>query len=133
MSEGYAVSHLDDHGDGPGFRKIRRALGVTAFGVNAIVFPPRFSAGYHFHDTHEELYFLHQGRMDIVFGDGTRHELRPGSLARVDAQTVRRLHNPSDEDAVVLIVGGKDGYVGRDAHVPEGETSRTGGPTPSSS
>ena len=132
MSEGYAVGHIDDMGEGYGFRKIRRAAGVTAFGVNAIVMPPKFSAGYHYHDTQEELYFLHQGRMEIEFGDGTRHELRPGSVARVDAETVRRLHNVGDEDAVILIVGGKDGYVGRDAHLPEGETSRTG-TTPSSS
>ena len=108
-------------------------MGVTAFGVNAIVLPPRFSAGYHFHETQEELYFLHSGRMEMEFGDGTRHELTPGSVVRVDAPTVRRLHNPSDEEAVIVIVGGKDGYVGRDAHVPEGETSRTGGPMPSSS
>ena len=30
---------LDDLGDGV-FRKVRRALGVTAFGVNGIVLPP---------------------------------------------------------------------------------------------
>ena len=101
-------------------------MGVTEFGVNAIVMPAGFSAGYHYHDTQQELYFLHQGRMEIEFGDGSRHELRPGSVARVDAATVRRLHNVGDEDSVVLIVGGKDGYVGRDAHLPEGETSRTG-------
>ena len=35
--EGYAVANLADLGEGPGFRKIRGALGVTAFGVNAIV------------------------------------------------------------------------------------------------
>ena len=130
--DGWAIATLDDMGEGPGFRKIRHAVDVTAFGVNAIVFPPSFSAGYHFHDTQEELYFLHSGRMEIEFGDGTRHELRPGSVARVDAPTVRRLRNVGDEEAVVLVVGGKDGYVGRDAHLPEGETSRTGS-TPSSS
>ena len=37
--EGYAVAHLEDLGDGPGFRKVRKGLGVTAFGVNAIVLP----------------------------------------------------------------------------------------------
>ena len=29
-----------------------------------------------------------------------------------------------DESAVYLIAGGKDGYVGRDGRLPEGETSR---------
>ena len=32
-------------GDGPGFRKMRRELGVTAFGINAIVLPPGYSTG----------------------------------------------------------------------------------------
>ena len=32
-------------GDGYGFRKIRRELGVTAFGINAIVLPPGYETG----------------------------------------------------------------------------------------
>jgi hypothetical protein len=35
-------------------------------------------------------------------------------VARVDAPTIRRIKNVGDEDAVYVIVGGKDGYVGRD-------------------
>ena len=31
-----------------------------------------------------------------------------------------------DEDAVYLVVGGKDGYVGRDGRLPEGEESPRG-------
>jgi len=121
--DGYAVANLSDLGDGPGFRKIRKELGVTAFGVNAIVLPPSYSTGGHYHDEQEELYFLHSGQIAIEFGDGTKHELQPGGLAWVDASTVRKLHNLSDsEDAVYVIVGGKDGYVGRDGKLPEGET-----------
>ena len=37
--EGYAVANIEDLGDGPGFRKVRKGLDVTAFGVNAIVLP----------------------------------------------------------------------------------------------
>jgi quercetin dioxygenase-like cupin family protein len=123
--DGYAVANLSDLGDGPGFRKIRKELGVTAFGVNAIVLPPSYSTGGHYHDEQEELYFLHSGQIAIEFGDGTKHELEPGGLAWVDASTVRKLHNLSDsEDAVYVIVGGKDGYVGRDGRQPEGETHR---------
>jgi quercetin dioxygenase-like cupin family protein len=123
--EGYAVGNIDDLGDGPGFRKIRRALGVEAFGVNAIVLPPSYETGRHFHDEQEELYFLHRGRIAIEFGDGSSHELTPGGLARVDAPTVRSIRNLSDsEEAVYVVVGGKDGYVGRDGRQPEGETRR---------
>jgi hypothetical protein len=45
----------------------------------------------------------------------------PGGVLRVDAQTQRRMSNAGDDDLVVFIVGGKDGYVGRDGHAPEGE------------
>jgi len=123
--EGYAVANLDDLGDGPGFRKIRSTLGVTAFGVNAIVLPPSYSTGSHFHDEQEELYFLHKGEVEIEFGDGSKHRLEPGGLAWVDAPTHRKLHNLSDtEEAVYVVVGGKDGYVGRDGNLAPGETHR---------
>ena len=129
--DGYAVASLDGLGEGYGFRKIRRALGVTAFGVNAIVLPPGYETGRHYHEQQEELYFVHRGTVEIEFGDGTRHVLGEGGLARVSPATVRRLRNLSDsDDAIYLITGASDGYVGRDGRLPEGETSRfaSGGP-----
>ena len=129
--DGYAVANLGDLGDGYGFRKIRKGLGVTAFGVNAIVIPPSYETGRHLHEEQEELYFLHSGRIAIEFGDGTSHELEPGGLARVDAATIRKIRNVSDaEDAVYVVVGGKDGYVGRDGKLPPGEESRFGDNAP---
>src|SRR5262249_4949416 len=117
--DGYAVANLSDLGDGYGFRKIRKGLGVNAFGANAIVIPPGYEPGNPLHEEQEELYFLHSGRIAIEFGDGTSHELAPGGLARVDAPTVRKVRNLSDsEDAVYVVVGGKDGYVGRDGKLP---------------
>jgi uncharacterized cupin superfamily protein len=122
--EGYAVGHLEDLGDGPGFRKVRHGLEVTAFGVNAIVLPPGIETGAHYHDEQEELYFVHRGAVEMEFGDGSVHSLREGSFARVDAPTVRRIRNRGELDAVYLCVGGKDGYVGRDGRVPPGEEQR---------
>ncbi|HXR31635.1 MAG TPA: cupin domain-containing protein [Solirubrobacterales bacterium] len=123
--DGYAVANLSDLGEGPGFRKIRTPLGVTAFGANAIVLPPSYETGRHYHDEQEELYFVHSGRIEMEFGDGSIHELEPGGLAWVDAATVRKVKNLSDsEDAVYVVVGGKGGYVGRDGRQPEGETHR---------
>ncbi|HEY1595350.1 MAG TPA: cupin domain-containing protein [Thermoleophilaceae bacterium] len=119
--EGYSVGNLDDLGDGPGFRKIRAPLGVTAFGVNAIVMPAGIESGKHFHEEQEELYFVHRGEVEFVFGDGTSHRLTAGGLARVDPQIVRQIRNVGDGDAVYVCVGGKDGYVGRDGRVPAGE------------
>jgi len=124
--EGWAVADLDDLGEGWGFRKVRKELGVEAFGVNAIVMPPSYESGRHLHETQEELYFVHQGRLEIDL-DGDKQELGPGGFARVEPQVVRSLKNLSDsEDAIYVCVGGKDGYVGRDGKLPPGETDPRG-------
>lgn len=118
--DGYAVAgDLGALGEGPGFRKVRRDLGVTAFGVNAIVLPAGFETGMHFHDEQEELYFVHEGEIEIEFGDGSVHRLSPGGMARVDPSTHRKVRNVGEGEATYLCAGGKDGYVGRDGRVPE--------------
>jgi mannose-6-phosphate isomerase-like protein (cupin superfamily) len=101
---------------------------VGAFGVNAIVLPPGIESGKHYHERQEELYFVHSGRIEIEFGDGSRHLLGPGGMAWVDASTVRELRNRGPEDAVYVIVGAADGYVGRDGKMPEGEDPTRGRP-----
>ncbi len=124
--DGYAVANIDDLGEGWGFRKVRKELGVTAFGANAVVMPPGYESGRHLHDEQEELYFVHKGRVEIDL-DGTKYELGPGGVAWVDAPVVRGFRNLSDsEDAIYFVVGGKDGYVGRDGKLPEGETDPRG-------
>jgi uncharacterized cupin superfamily protein len=112
--EGWATGNLDDMGEGPGFRKIRRELDVKEMGVNAIVLPPNIEQGLHWHERQEELYFVHAGELEIEFGDGSVVQLQAGGLARVDAQTKRTLRNRGTENAVYVIVGAHGGYVGRD-------------------
>jgi mannose-6-phosphate isomerase-like protein (cupin superfamily) len=124
VGEGYAVGNLDALGDGPGFRKVRKGLGVTAFGVNAIVMPPWIESGFHYHDEQEELYFVHRGTIELELGDGSIHRMEEGSFARVDAATLRKLRNVGEVDAVYLCAGGKDGYIGRDGRVREGDEQR---------
>jgi quercetin dioxygenase-like cupin family protein len=123
QGDGYALAHLDDLGEGYGFRKIRKGLGVTAFGINAIVLPAGVATGRHYHDEQEETYFVHRGTLEFEFGDGTKHRVGEGGVVRVDAATVRKMANVGDGDAIFVIAGGKDGYVGRDGRLPEGETS----------
>ena len=124
--EGWAVTNLDDLGEGPGFRKIRPALGVTAFGINAIVLPAGIETGRHYHERQQEVYFLHAGRIEMEFGDGATQTLEPGGIARVDAATVRKIRNVGEGDAVYVIVGGAEGvgYVGRDGVVPQDDEAR---------
>lgn len=118
---GYAFSSMDELGEGPGFRKVRRALGVTAFGVNGVVYPPGFVGFLHFHDQQDELYFVHRGRARVEVGDEVR-ELGEGGLFHAESTTPRLIINASDtEDLVMLVVGGKDGYVERDGHLVDME------------
>jgi uncharacterized cupin superfamily protein len=116
--DGWAVAHLDDLGEGPGFRKVRQALEVTEFGVNAVILPPGYESRRHYHERQQELYLVIEGEIEFDL-DGAKQTLGPGGLARVDAATVRSLRNTSSsEDAVYLCVGGQGGYVGRDGQVP---------------
>jgi uncharacterized cupin superfamily protein len=116
---GYRVSSLDELGEGYGFRKVRKALGVTAFGVNGLVFPPHYEGPNHFHDTQDELYFVHRGTATFSF-DGEEHEVGEGGLVHVESTTHRMIANRTDDDLVLLVVGGKDGYVERDGQVVTG-------------
>ncbi len=71
---------------------------------------------------------MSEGGPEIVEGDG--FALAPelvgeGGAARGDPSTVRKVRNASDaDDLVYVVVGGKDGYIGRDGRRPEGETRR---------
>jgi mannose-6-phosphate isomerase-like protein (cupin superfamily) len=120
QGDGYAVSSLDAMGNGYGFRKIRRELGVTAFGINALVLPTGYEAGTHYHEQQEETYFVHQGQVEFRFGDGSTYRLGPGGVARVDPTTHRSVRNVGDTDAILVVAGGKDGYVGRDGQAAGG-------------
>ncbi len=118
---GYAFGSLDELGDGPGFRKVRRALGVSAFGVNGIVFAPGFEGFLHFHERQDELYFVHRGTARVEVGGEVR-ELGEGGLFHAEAATPRRVSNASEtEELVLLVVGGKDGYVERDGQLVDME------------
>ena len=112
----HAFGSLDELGEGYGFRKIRKPLGVTAFGVNAVVYPPHYEGFLHYHDTQDELYFVHSGRAQVEV-EGKTRELGPGGLVHVESTTPRRISNAGDEDLVLVIVGGKDGYVERDGQM----------------
>ena len=109
-------SSLDELGEGYGFRKIRQPLGVTAFGVNALVFPPGYEG--------PEPLPRPAGRAVLRpprHGDLHVRRRRSTRSARgASSMSSRRRHrmisNRTDGDLVLFIVGGKDGYVERDGH-----------------
>jgi mannose-6-phosphate isomerase-like protein (cupin superfamily) len=112
----YSIASLEELGEGYGFRKIRKPLGVTAFGVNALVFPPGYEGPNHYHDTQDELYFVHRGTATFSF-DGEEHEVPEGGIVHVESTTHRMIRNSGEDDLVLFVVGGKDGYVERDGQV----------------
>ncbi len=112
----YAFSTLDEMGSGPGFRKVRQALGVEAFGVNALVMAPGHEGFNHYHDSQDELYFVHSGTARFEVGGETR-DLGPGGFLHAPSTTPRKVSNGGDGTCVVLIVGAKNGYVGRDGQL----------------
>jgi quercetin dioxygenase-like cupin family protein len=124
---GYSISSYDELGKGHGFRKVRRPLGVTAFGVNFISFPPRYEGPEHFHDVQDELYLVFRGAATFTI-DGKEHAVGEGGVVHIEASTPRRISNRTGEDLIIYAVGGKDGYVDRDGHVtgPEELVKRQG-------
>jgi len=115
-----AFGSIDELGEGYGFRKVRGALGITAFGVNAIVMPPHFDGFHHYHELQDELYFVHSGTARIEVG-GEERLLGPGGLFHCESTTPRKVSNGGDDDLVLLVVGGKDGYVERDGKLVDPE------------
>src|ERR687887_1215743 len=99
----HAFGSLDELGEGYGFRKVRHALGVTAFGVNAVVMPPGFDGFNHYHDVQDELYFVHRGRARVEV-EGETRELGPGGLVHVESTTPRKVSNASETEELVLLV-----------------------------
>src|ERR671922_1840186 len=116
---GHSFGSIDELGEGV-FRKVRRELGVTAFGVNVLVLSPGVAGRPHYHDEQDELYFVHRGRARFEV-EGETFELGPGGLCHVQSTTPRRFWNVGDSDLVLLIVGAKGGYVGRDGHMVDAE------------
>jgi uncharacterized cupin superfamily protein len=105
-----------------GMLKVRAGLGVSAFGVQLLRFPPhadRYPAHDHSESGQEEVYAVLEGAVTLQVGD-ERHRLEPGMFARVGPNENRKLAT-GDEPAVVLAVGGIPGRAFETvAHTEEG-------------
>ena len=112
---GYRRTSIDELGSGL-FRRLRLALEVTAFGVNAIVLPPGTEWFNHYHERQDELYFVHRGRAGFRV-DGDEFEIGPGGAVHVESTTPRQFWNAGEEHLILLAVGGCGGYVARDGQL----------------
>jgi mannose-6-phosphate isomerase-like protein (cupin superfamily) len=84
------VDSLDGEGPGGAVRKVRRALGARAFGVNYFTLPPDTEGREHDHADadQEEVYFVVRGGGTMRI-DGEEVELAPGRFVRVDGSSTR--------------------------------------------
>jgi uncharacterized cupin superfamily protein len=92
------------------FRPIRRALGVTAFGINQEELPPNGDQyPYHDHagDGQQEVFYVLAGAGKIVV-DGEDVELMPGRYVYVEPESKRQIL-PGDEGLRMICVGSPPG------------------------
>ena len=102
----YAISSLDELGEGYGFRKIRAALGVTAFGANALVMPPGLR-GVPPLPRHAGRALLRPPGHGAVRGRRRGARPRAGLLVHVESTTPRKFSNAGDDDLVVSSSAGR--------------------------
>lgn len=126
MENGVSYAKLDpDHDER--FFSLRRALGVTTFGLNQIVLRPGQRGRIHRHAHQEEVYLVLAGTLTL-YVEGEPRELGPGELARVAPEVRRQLVNAADTDVLMIALGGATEHVGRDGEAYEGWDATTGAP-----
>jgi quercetin dioxygenase-like cupin family protein len=84
------VDGLPGEGPGGAVKKVRRALGATAFGFNYFQLPPS-AVGHEHHETEsgqEEVVFVVAGS-GVLRVDGEEVELKAGRFVRLDPAAVR--------------------------------------------
>jgi hypothetical protein len=108
-----AIDEMDGAYEGL-MRRARAELGVTAWGMQVLTLPPNWD-GYPLHDhsadaydpNQEEVYVPLEGSARLLV-DGEEYELRPGVMARLGPDQLRKLV-PGDEGLRVLALGGTPG------------------------
>jgi mannose-6-phosphate isomerase-like protein (cupin superfamily) len=98
---------------GERFVSLRRALGVTSFGLNQITLQPGQRGRIHRHREQEEVYLVLRGLLTVAFED-EELELAEGQLTRVPSATRRQLLNRGDRPCVLVAIGGAGEHAGRD-------------------
>ena len=112
MEDGVSFATLDfEHPER--FFPVRRALGVSAFGINFMLLRPRQQGRIHRHEHQEEVYLVLEGTLTLTV-EGTEHTLGRGQLARVAPGVRRRLSNRGETLCGVLALGAAGEHAGRD-------------------
>lgn len=112
MEDGVARARLDPD-DPKRFVPLRRALGVTSFGLNQMLLRPGQRGRIHRHERQEEVYVVLSGRLTVEI-EGEPQDLAAGDLMRVAPGVRRRVLNLGPEVVNVLAIGGANPHEGRD-------------------
>ena len=112
MNEGVSFTRLEPDTD-ERFVLLRRALGVTAFGINQMVLQPGQRGRIHRHERQEEVFLVLEGTLSLST-EGEERDLGPGELARVAPAVRRQLLNHGPGRCVVIAMGGAGAHEGRD-------------------
>ena len=112
MQDGVSVARLvTDTTDR--FVRLRAELGVSTFGLNAILLGPGERGRIHAHRRQEEVYLVLEGRL-VLSVEGEDQTLERYDAVRVAPEVRRQLTNPGPERLVLLALGGAEPHDGRD-------------------
>jgi mannose-6-phosphate isomerase-like protein (cupin superfamily) len=100
------------------FQGLRRELGVTSFGMNAITLAPRQRGRIHAHEAQEEVYLVLDGELTIIV-EGEERVFGVDEVVRVPPQVRRQLVNAGTQPLLMLALGGSGEHVGRDGRAWE--------------
>jgi quercetin dioxygenase-like cupin family protein len=95
------------------FQPVRRALGISSFGMSVISLQPRQRLRIHRHRIQEEVYVVLAGTLTLSIEMDER-QLEVGEAARLAPEVRRQLLNRGDALCVVLAIGGHGEHEGRD-------------------
>jgi len=112
METGTSRAKLDPDGE-ERFVSLRRALGVTSFGMNQLVLEPRQRGRIHRHERQEEVYLVLEGTLTLVV-EGEEQAVERGELVRVAPEVRRQLVNLGPARVVMVALGGVGEHTSRD-------------------
>jgi mannose-6-phosphate isomerase-like protein (cupin superfamily) len=95
------------------FQSLRCELGVSSFGMNAIVLAPGERGRIHAHERQEEVYLVLEGELTLLV-EGAEEVLGPDRLVRIGPSVRRQLVNAGPRRLVLLALGGYGDHAGRD-------------------
>ncbi len=112
VESGISVARLDP-ATTERFVSLRRALGVSTFGINQMRLAPGERGRIHRHEHQEEVYLVLRGTLTVEV-EREEHHLAEGELLRVAPELRRRVLNRGPDACLVLALGGAGDHNGRD-------------------